>query len=609
MPIPTRCLALVCLLGVACHPRPKIPHASGAPAAAVRLQLLTLNDFHGQLDPQPLRSSEEPARMLRIGGAAALLATVAELRAQNPTGTLVLDGGDMLQGSLASNSSEGLAVFPLYQRLGVVATVLGNHEFDFGPRGPAAIAGPGQDPRGALKAWIRQAPFAVLAANITKDGQPVGWPGLQRSVLVERKGVRIGIVGLTTTHTPKTTMPQNVADLRFEPLAKTLRREAAALRRRGAQLVIALAHAGGVCRGEGEASCRGEAFDLARALPRGTVEVIVAGHSHRCFRHRVNGIFVTQACALGRALGRLELEIVNGRLDPQRSVLHPPLPICHDVFADSGGCEAGLRKGAVAAPIVKNPVLGRHRRALDELAGALLPYRQAVRRLTERELIHLPRALPHHARARSPLGSLLAQLLRAAVPGADVAILNAGGIRGGLSAGTLRYGDLYRVFPFDNRVAVVQLSGRQLRALIEASLGHPPYGILQLSGLRLALRCGRPAQIVSVGSTTGEPLSDRKLYRVVLSDFLLAGGDGMGPVLAQVPAERKTVSPLGVRDALARGLERLRKASPAGTVDLRCAEKPSKIKQGLFYRCDDGVLLPPGGCGRATKRAGRPICW
>jgi 5'-nucleotidase len=254
-----------------------------------------------------------------VGGAEALAATVASLRASNPSGALLLDAGDSIQGSLVSNTFEGRPVRELLEQLGYAAVAIGNHEFDFGPRGPgpgdsapSRSAPGGGDPTGALKAWIGGARFKALAANIIdrSTGRPVDWPNLQPTAVIERAGVRVGVIGVTTPATEVTTMPAHVSGLRFSPMLEAVRRHAARLRASGVGVVVVLAHAGGSCG----RSCSGEIFsDLLDHLRPGEVDAVIAGHTHRGIWRRYRGIPVVEACSRGVALARVDLEVDRAR--------------------------------------------------------------------------------------------------------------------------------------------------------------------------------------------------------------------------------------------------------------------------------------------------------
>ncbi|MCK5798338.1 MAG: 5'-nucleotidase C-terminal domain-containing protein, partial [Deltaproteobacteria bacterium] len=337
-------------------------------------------------------------------------------------------------------------------------------------------------------------------------------------------------------------LPSNVRDLRFAKLTPILIHEARKLRARGAQVIIALAHVGGSCTTRKAESCHGELFDTVRAIPRGLVDAVIAGHSHQCVWHRVNGILISEACAKGVAVGRIELVLHNGRVNAAESQIYPPTPVCHQVFAD-GTCEVGLHTGPAQGPLKDNPLLARHARVVAKIRAALTPYRRKVHAKEARVLAHLARPLRHRYRGGSEVGYLFAKMLRGAIPKADVALVNAGGIRGSLGAGPVTYKDLFGVFPFDNRVAFVDVTGAQLHSLLRASLSRTHAGILQASGLHVRVRCSDPPQVLTVTDAAGKSLNPKKIYRVVFSDFMLSGGDGLSSVLKKIPENHKHIAP------------------------------------------------------------------
>jgi 5'-nucleotidase len=548
------CLLLLANLVAGC-PAGRPPDPARGAGDRVTITVLATNDLHGQLEPLVRYTREPTPRRYRVAGAVALAATLGSLRARDPGGTILLDAGDFMQGSLCSNRHEGRPIRELLGLLRYDAVAIGNHEFDFGPVGVPDRPG---DPLGALKAWCAGAPFPVLSANLASaDGTPL-WRGLERSLLVERRGVKVGIVGLTTPLTRTTTMPALVRGLRFEPLLETATREARALRARGAAAVILLAHGDGECDGAEPSRCRGELFALLDRLEPGLVDAMVAGHSHQAIAVRYRDTLVSESCSRGLLIGRLELQVdrATRRVVAAGSRLLPPTRVCHDIFASSGSCVEPDRGGD---PIVENPLLARQPE-LTAAARAILerarpPASDPVLRVVARS----PRPLRHGLSGESEAGELFARALLRAVPDAEVAIFNAGSVRADLPAGPIRYADLFHAFPFDNQVATATLRGHELRELIETLLAHA-YGVPLVAGLSLRLRCGPPSGprylLAALGDAEGQPLAPDRSYRVVLSDFLLTGGDGLGPLMATIPAARKQVSRRLVRDAIAQELGR-----------------------------------------------------
>jgi len=567
-------LALL-LLAAGCRPREATP-VPPPPAGTVRLTILSTNDLHGQLDPLRRFTTGADPRTYRVGGAEALAATIAELRSENPQGTILLDAGDVMQGSLLSNRAEGRPMRDLLGLLGYDGMAIGNHELDFGPVGvPDPPLSAGADPRGALKAWCRGAPFPVLSANLTDDaGRALTWPGLRATALLRRAGISVGLLGLTTPETSVTTMPAFARGLRFAPWLPVVRREARALRAAGAQVVIVVAHGNAECPAPEASSCRGELFsELLDALEPGLVDAVVVGHSHQPVAHLYRGVPVIEGCSRGQVVARAELVVDrrSGRVLPALSRALPPRHVCRDVFARSGDCqeprpaaELALHRGASAGGeqgkfalhlLQPSPLLERHRELVGRVRQLLDRYRPRIADATRRVLTSAARPV-RHLRSGSEVGTLFADAVLAAVPGADAAIFNAGSVRSDLPSGAVSYADLFEAFPFENRLATIQLSGAQVTSVLTL-LTARAYGVPSVAGLRLSLRCGPPQELASVTDAAGRPLREDRLYTVVISDFLLTGGDGLGSVFDTVPAARKQIlQEQPIRDAIARYLER-----------------------------------------------------
>ena len=282
---------------------------------------------------------------IRIGGSAVMSAYLKILRGGNFGGVVLLDAGDLFQGTLAANLSEGAVVIDAMNALSYDGAAIGNHEFDYGPVGPISVATqPGVDPFGALKARIAQAKFPLLSANIYESatGRRPSWlPGDGLS-MIERKGVKIGIVGLTTPQTPVTTVPVNVASLRFGSLATEALIAAKQLREKGADLVIAVVHAGAKCgkwdNPDDTESCdekTGEIFEMMRNLPPYTLDAVVAGHTHSVVAHKINGTPVIETYGLGRFFSTIDLFLdpVTKQVISTKTQITPVVPVCETVDA------------------------------------------------------------------------------------------------------------------------------------------------------------------------------------------------------------------------------------------------------------------------------------
>lgn len=550
-------LALLAL-GLACSPSPSASPIGTSPAASTpaaaaassesspptTVTIVGTNDLHGRVHALPL-----------LGGYVSRLRTLRE----KDGGVLLVDAGDMFQGTLESNLSEGLPVVSAYAAMGYAAVTIGNHEFDFGPADPSPTPEkPDDDPHGALKKAAAAAPFPFLAANVevAASKTPLSYPNIRPSTLVTIGGTKIGVIGVTTEETLTTTISANVKGLAIAPLAETIAREAASLRKSGASAIVVLAHAGGKCRtfnGDHKADAceeRAEIFRVARALPPKTVDVIVAGHTHAGVAHEVEGIAIIEQHAYGRAFGRVDLVIADGAVTERR--LFPPRDLCPgDEKADPATCAPGEYEGA---PI------GRDAR----VAAAVQPAIDGAKeKRAERVGTDLPDVMARDYDDESPLGNLFADLVREAQPGVDVGLMNGGGLRADLPKGPLSYGSLFEAFPFDNRLAVAELDGRRFRQLIRGHLQRGG-GILSFSGVMVKAACKDGEVDVTLERKGKGRVRDEDKLVVVGSDFLFTGGDGFWGELEQPPVKILDVL---MRDAIEAGLKKRASVSPSQFFD------------------------------------------
>ncbi len=521
-------------------------------SATVIVSVVGTNDFHGALIPAG-----------NFGGPgifSGYLRNLRDARTTDSGGVILLDAGDMWQGTLESNLSEGEAVLKIYNALEYDAAAIGNHEFDFGPAGPASTpTDDSDDPQGALKQRAAEASFPILSANLidASTGKTVRWPNVSASQIKRVAGVKIGMIGGITEGALATTILANTAGLEIASLSDSIRLEAQKLRKNGANVIVVTTHAGGECSEFSDVrnltSCRdnSEIFRLARALPRGLVDVIVGGHVHKGIAHEVNGIALISSYSRGTAFGRVDLtvDLASGTTVNQK--IYPPQPICEFSAVDALTCGDEVKGDPAAtyegAAILRNTMID----AMIEPALA------SVRDFKSRHLgAEATVELRHGPTPESPLGNLLMDIALQAVPGADVSLHNTvGGIRAMLPAGPVTYGRIYEVFPFDNRITTFSLSGRQLRAIFSRQFesGRWRSGI---SGVRISAACDEGNLQVHLMRPNGALVSDDEQLLVVTNDFLASGGDGIfTPVIPDGGFPVDPSAPL-VRDAMVNWIER-----------------------------------------------------
>ncbi len=475
------------------------PLARRTPRPPTRLRILGTNDFHGALEPRV------DSRGVRRGGAAYLAAMIRRAAAEcSPPQcqVLLVDGGDEFQGTLASNLAFGKPITGIFNELGYAAAALGNHEFDWG-----------QD---TLRARMRDAHYDFLGANVRyKDGRDVPW--IRDDTLVTRGPLKIGIIGLASVITASTTLARNVADLNFlqpGPIVDSLARR---LRARGADYVIVLAHDGAFCD-RGPASCNGEIIGIAHSFKE-PIDAIVSGHTHSLVNTTVAGIPIVQAYSSGTALDVIDLG---------------PDGVTHQV------------RNVLPDSIAPDPAVAR---LVDQALVRVAPIiDQRIARIAQTY------TRTDEGPQQFALGNLIADAMRFAGKG-DVAVMNNGGIRTDLRAGTATYGSLFELQPFGNTLYRITVTGDALRAYLERLVARndPRYHV---SGVQLTYDPAAPPgnRLRSATLATGKPIDPAARYSIVLNNFMAEGGEGLGLSKGAIRSEHLSTIDL---DALVRYLRTL----------------------------------------------------
>jgi len=398
--------------------------AARPPADSLHLRVIATHDFHGGLTPAVHGWSGGQ----RVGGAAELKAVMDEAEASCACPTVRLDGGDQMQGSLESNLVFGASVVRAFNLIGLDAAAVGNHELDWGVD--------------TLLVRQSEADYPWLAANVflTATGERPAWAS--PFALLERDGVRVGVVGYLTVGTPGALLPEVTAPYEFRRGYAPIRDALEEISRLEPDFTVIVAHAAGDCVGE---TCSGEMVDLAREIPEGSVQLIVGGHDHVPGRGVVNGIPIVRAGSHARAI--MVVDLVR-RPDGRRS-FH----------------------------IERRPVLADEVEPDPGMLALLAPYRVRADSIGRARVAVL--AEPLGAGGGRRLGGLVAESLRLAAA-ADVGLYNPGGVRAHLEAGEVTYADLYRVLPFEDQVVRLELTGRELWEVVEHAFSRRTYHFANL---------------------------------------------------------------------------------------------------------------------------------
>ncbi len=402
------------------------------------LVILYTNDEHGWI-----KKSDD------YGGAAGMMG----LWRQNEQFTenskfLVLSGGDVWTGPAISTWFKGESMIDVMNAMHYSAAAIGNHEFDFQVS--------------TLKARISQANFPFVSANIRlkSNGQTPDF--VQPYTIVEKNGVKIGIIGLTAMNTIYSAFPDYVKDYNFIDYATAIRETVPAAKGAGAQLLIIVGHI-----------CKSEMAELSSVASELGISLIGGAHCHEVVNEKVNGVQLIEAGSYLRNYVRVNIKF-NMDKGNVESVTASVLP----------------NQGSTPDPTVAATVATWEEKETEQLSEVIGYVQNRI------------------ANGSTPMYNMIADSWLHAFPNADVSISNTGGVRQSIEAGEITLGDIVGVLPFENSIVQLKLTGKQLKDSLNSSLFVG--GMTTLNGYFLS---------------DGSPLNDSQSYTVLITDFIYSAYD------------------------------------------------------------------------------------
>ncbi len=402
---------------------------------AVSITILHTNDLHGAV--MPLEDA---------GGLARAATLVRNIRKESPN-VILLDGGDIIHGSAEDYYSRGQAIIAAMNTMGYQAAATGNHEYDFGLP--------------VLKAVTASANFPFLAANVRQAADGGQWDGVRPSIILERGGVKIGILGLTTLETISLHWPGEIRGIRVDDPVATAKRLVPELRKKVDVLVV-LSHLG-----------VDEDVALVKAVPG--IDVIVGGHSHTALKqHKFEGqTLIAQTGADGQALGRIDILVRKTPSGARVSFPEQPISTLKRLL---GRTDALLPLGADVPQ--------------DEaLRQAYQPYRNRTEALLAKVIGTSPSGVPG-GKGETPAADLAADAVRAYAK-SQVAVVDAGSVTArGLPAGNVCQGDAFRMIGGFTRqhIVVARVPVDGLEKGLNAGFARKRAVNMAISGARVACK-------------------------------------------------------------------------------------------------------------------------
>ncbi len=464
--------------------------------STLTLTILHSNDTHDHLEPTTYTGKDAAGKdwKAQYGGVARIKTAIDGLK-RSSINPIILDAGDVFTGTIYGMVYKGLADLAYMEAFGVQAQTIGNHEFDNGTT--------------QLADYIKGASFPVVSANIDAEADEKLKGLVKPSTVIEVRGQKVGIVGVTTPETPITSSPGDKVKF-LDPLS-SVQKAVDALRAQGINKIILLSHLG-----------YSEDLKLAPKL-RG-VGVIVGGHSHTPLgSYEGNGlpategaypsvlkdadgrtILITQVWEWGKFYGSLQLSFNNDGVPVRWK--GTVIPVTETFKADSR-LAATLRAFSV-------PVDGFRKNIVGEAKVRLNGDRADVRK------------------RETNLSNIIADanLWKTQKYGTTISLQNGGGVRASIEAGPITVGQIIDVQPFGNTLFVMDLSGAEIKAALENGVSQWEQGagrFMHVSGIKYSFDMAKPAgsRIVSV-EVGGKPIDEAATFKIVTNNFVASGGDG-----------------------------------------------------------------------------------
>ncbi|MEI2367898.1 5'-nucleotidase C-terminal domain-containing protein [Niallia circulans] len=478
-----------------------------------KLTIMHMNDTHARADLLPN-----------------MITAIKEVRAEDPN-ALVFNAGDVFSGTLYFNEYRGKADLALLNMMNLDGMIFGNHEFDLGSN---------ENGHKSLAEFVKGAKFPFLAANVDFSGDDF-MKDLQKNefsaspedgkifngIVKEINGEKVGIFGLTTEDTANISSPVNV---KFLDYIKKAENAVKTFEDMGINKIIAVTHIGYDSNPD-----FGNDLQLAKYVDG--IDVIVGGHSHTqldeptVIKTDENGVekdptLIVQAYQYAQYLGKLAVEfdengVVSGHegqlinasqkeADPEAAAILAP-------YKDKITQLSTQESGAIALKTLANPRLGE---------GSTVSVRAN----------------------ETELGNLVTDAMLAKAkekyPKTVIAFQNGGGIRAAINEGPITIGEIIAVLPFGNDPVVLELTGAEIKQILEQSVSQAPAengGFLHIAGMKYSYDSTKDSgsrvvsMYVNINGEFQEIQPDQR-YLVTTNNFTAKGGDGY-PVFANAYAE------------------------------------------------------------------------
>lgn len=465
--------------------RPKKAKPPAADKRFIQVQLLGINDLHGQLNVTR-RVGNKP-----VGRVDYLAAYLKQREADNKN-TLFVHAGDMVGASPPVTALlQDEPTMEVLDKLGFDIGTIGNHEFDEGVEGLLRLINGGTHEK---TGDFTGANFPWVVANVISE--KTGKTILPPYKVLRVGGMPIGFIGVVTTQTPSVVMPSAVEGLKFTNEVEAINRAVANLKKQGVKSIVVLAHNPGASGVDGE-NPTGELVDIAKGVDD-EVDILFGAHNHAYLNAMVDNKLLVQSYSYGTAFSDVDIEI-----DPKTK----------DIVKKTAEIVTTFQEGIEPDPEIKKMIE---------------TYEEKVKPIVKRVVGSTSVALTaqQNANGESLLGDFIADAQQKMMK-TDFAFMNPGGIRADIDAGEITWGEVYTVQPFNNDVIKMTMTGQHILDVLNQQWGTRTI-MLQISGFTYTWDPKLPVgqRVVKVQLPDGSQIDPNKTYTVAANAFLAGGGDG-----------------------------------------------------------------------------------
>jgi 2',3'-cyclic-nucleotide 2'-phosphodiesterase (5'-nucleotidase family) len=476
--------------------------------ARTLIPVVGLTDFHGQLDPSTYSID---GRNVSVGGSAYLATMFDEERAPFANSFLFASGDNVGASPANSGLLQDKPAIDVENAWGLQATSFGNHEFDYGID--------------RLKEHIARAHFPFLGANIVDETTLQNPDWVQGTHVFTFNGIPVGVIGIELQQTPELVSAGATQGLKFLPEIDTIRTESEKLRQAGVRVQIVLIHQGtsvgsNAVDGTAAVPWAGPIMDIVNGIQDTSVDVVLAGHTHRVSNLMVGRILVAEGINAGASYSVAQLVVHGG-----------------DVEWAGAATRIAKNLGVAQRPDVKTIV--------DDANAQTAVLRNQVIGTQQFDIKRAPTRL-----FESAMGNMVTDAMRLKYPGVEAAYTNSGGLRqdllfspptAGEQPGEITWGEVFSVLPFGNRTVILTLTGAQMEQAFlngftpacDPNFAGGTGRFPQISGLKVTYTCNGITPVVTGMWKTPQgingpatPIGPADTVRFVTNDFMYTGGDG-----------------------------------------------------------------------------------